>query len=341
MATFYGTAGDDVITPYTISSGVTSLPGGLTATTIYADVLYGYAGNDYLDGGLGDDILYGGDDIDSLYGDDGDDDLYGGSGDDLLEGQLGNDFLDGGTGADQMYGYIGDDTYVVDNVGDHIFEHAGEGYDIVQSRLLTYTLLSDFEELRLSSVARDGVGNDQGNLLVGNSAGNGLSGRGGNDVLQGIGGDDRLYGGDGADVLSGGSGNDVLHGNAGADRLNSGTGVDVLIGGTGSDRFEFANVALSTASERDVIRAGDGATAFQGVGVAGGDVIDLSGIDANTATSANDAFSFGGRLQLSDSNGSTLVRGNVDGDATWEFVLLIEDGAGIDASDYRAGDFIL
>lgn len=341
MASYFGTSQSDTITTFTLSAGVTTLPGGLTATTAFADEIWGYGGDDFIDGGGGNDVIYGGDGIDSLYGSDGNDTLYGQAGDDLLEGQLGNDYLDGGSGADQMYGYQGDDTYVVDNLGDHIFEHTGEGYDVVQSRLAAYTLLSDFEELRLGSGARDGTGNDLGNLLVGNSAANGLSGRGGADVLQGIGGDDRLYGGDGADVLSGGSGDDILHGNSGADRLNSGTGTDVLIGGTGADVFEFANFALSTASERDVIRAGDGATAFQGVGVAGGDVIDLSGIDANTATSVNDAFTFGGRLQLSDSNGSTLVRGNVDGDAAWEFVLLIEDGAGINAGDYRAGDFIL
>lgn len=341
MATFYGTEQSDSITPFGLSAGVTSLPSGLTATTIYADLIYGYGGGDTIDGGDGDDTVYGGAGFDALYGGDDDDVLYGGADDDLLEGQLGNDFLDGGIGADQMYGYIGDDVYYVDNVGDHIFEHVGEGYDVVYSRMAAYTLLSDFEELRLNVNALSGTGNDAGNALYGNEAGNGLSGRGGDDVINGIGGDDRLYGGDGLDTLNGGSGGDTLRGQAGADRLNGGSGLDVLIGGTSSDVFLFTTVASSTPAERDVIRAGDGAAAFQGVGVMGGDVIDLSGIDANAATAANDAFSFGGRLQLSDLGGSTLVRGNVDADATWEVALLIEDGAGIDASDYRAGDFIL
>ena len=58
----------------------------------------------------------------------------------------------------------------------------------------------------------------------------------------------------------------------------------------------------------------------------------------------NQAFVFGGtgigRVSLVNSGGNTLVRCNIDGDAAFEFELLIEDG-GVLASAYRAGDFIL
>lgn len=342
MARFIGSGFDDVITDYQLSGGVTTIPGGLTGTTDQADQIDGYGGNDFIIGAGGDDTIRGGDGIDSLYGDDGNDLLYGGTGEDLLEGGLGNDFLDGGTEADQMFGYIGDDTYVVDNIGDHIFEHQNEGYDVVITALATYTLLADFEELRMRPTAVDGIGNDAANVLLGNGSANGLSGRGGADRIDGVGGNDRLYGGAGDDTLNGGSGIDTLRGQSGADRLNGGTSGDVLIGGSNADVFLYTVVSQSTDAARDIIRAGDGAAAFEGVGVAGGDLIDLSGIDANEATSADNAFTFGGRLQLFDlSDGSTLVRGNVDADAAWEFGLVIEDGAGVDASDYRAGDFIL
>ena len=73
-------------------------------------------------------------------------------------------------------------------------------------------------------------------------------------------------------------------------------------------------------------------------------MIDLGGIDANTGVAGNQAFLFGGtgvgRVSLVNSGTTTLVRGNVDADATFEFVLAIEDG-GVLASAYKAGDFVL
>jgi Ca2+-binding RTX toxin-like protein len=126
--------------------------------------------------------------------------------------------------------------------------------------------------------------------------------------------------------------------------LVGGAGADVLIGGLGADRFDFDAVSESTATVRDAIRTGGGASAFEGAGVSGGDVIDLSGIDANTSVAGNQAFLFGGtgigHLSLVNSGTTTIVNGNVDADATFEFVLAIEDGSLL-AAAYKAGDFIL
>jgi hypothetical protein len=76
-------------------------------------------------------------------------------------------------------------------------------------------------------------------------------------------------------------------------------------------------------------------------------LIDLSGIDANTGMLGNQPFVFGGgttaghlSLVNSATTTSTLVRGNVDDDTAFEFVLTIEDG-GVLASAYKAVDFIL
>ena len=116
-----------------------------------------------------------------------------------------------------------------------------------------------------------------------------------------------------------------------------------LVGDVGDDVFDFDRVADSTGGARDVIRAGT-VPAFQGAGVAGGDVIDLSGIDADVTRDGDQAFAFGGsgvgRVSAVSAGANTLVRCNVDNDAAFEFELLIEDGAVL-ASAYKGIDFVL
>jgi Ca2+-binding RTX toxin-like protein len=181
---------------------------------------------------------------------------------------------------------------------------------------------------------------------VGSAVADSITGLASNDAVNGAGGNDTVLGGGGSDLLVGASGNDLLRGQAGADVLRGGAGADVLIGGGGNDRFDFDFAPESTPVFRDSIRAGDGASAFEGAGYAGGDRIDLSGIDANANVGGNQAFhlgggSFVGRLTLTNLGAHTLVQGNTDSDAAIEFSLLIEDGASANASLYRAADFIL
>jgi Ca2+-binding RTX toxin-like protein len=91
----------------------------ITGTSTYENYLYGYAGNDtingnkgsdYLSGGTGNDTLKGGAGNDELYGEDGNDILDGGAGDDYLSGGEGNDTLKGGAGNDDLWGGDGNDT---------------------------------------------------------------------------------------------------------------------------------------------------------------------------------------------------------------------------------------
>lgn len=139
-------------------------------------VIYGYGGNDYLQGGFfcgntiyggdGDDEIHGGSDINVLYGDAGNDyieaqgasaaTIYGGDGNDTLRGSLyrGGSYLDGGLGADDMYGGEHADTYVVDNVGDRItetyvpYDNEPNPIDTVRAGI-SYTLGNTLEALVL------------------------------------------------------------------------------------------------------------------------------------------------------------------------------------------------
>ena len=173
------------------------------------------------------------------------------------------------------------------------------------------------------------------------------SGGGGNDKINGTSKADDLAGGNGNDKLFGKGGNDTLRGENGNDMLRGDAGRDFLIGGKGADRFDFNSVSDSRggSSTRDVIKAGDGAVAMEGVGKSGGDRIDVSGIDADITKAGNQKFDFGGtgKGDLSVINvggGHSLVRANIDNDKAFEFQLLIEDG-GVKAHHYSAHDFIL
>lgn len=193
-----------------------------------------------------------------------------------LTGNSGNNRLDGGVGADTLLGGAGSDTYLVDNLGDRVFEttattssvNAG-GTDTVLSsvtfNLNAYAGVRFVEKLTLTGNANiNGTGNMLANVMTGNSGNNRLDGGAGNDTL---------LGGAGHDTLRGDVGNDILQGDAGR---------DILTGGLGNDRFVFRSVSESATgtSTADVI------TDF----LRGQDRIDLSTIDAFAGTSRNDAF---------------------------------------------------
>lgn len=117
-----------------------------------------------------------------------------------------------------------------------------------------------------------------------------------------------------------------------------------MIGGTGNDTFRFTSVNDSPWGRPDIIRAGDGAIAFEGAGSARGDMFDFRRIDANTSVADDQAFVFGstgrGGISVVDVGGNTMIRGNIDSDPEFEFAIIIEDGA-VPASAYTANDFML
>ena len=136
------------------------MPGGndWLEDTYSIQYLYGYGGNDVLNG-LG-----------------GNDKLDGGPDNDILDGGAGDDFLDGGTGRDTMWGGLNNDSYVVDDPGDFVFEDASAeagNADKVYTTLSSYDLSQwgnglNVENLQYVGTADFvGTGNELGNWVVG------------------------------------------------------------------------------------------------------------------------------------------------------------------------------
>jgi len=200
--------------------------------------------------------------------------LLGEGGNDRLLGSRYDDLLDGGTGADTMRGGRGNDSYVVDRVGDLVYEQAGEGYDVITSSV-GYKLGANVEGLRLVGVAAGATVVAQGNDLN-NSLNAVWVDKSASISLLGHGGDDTLLGSRFGDLLDGGAGSDTLTGGGGADRFHFG---DVLDAATNVDTI------LDFQAGSDVIELDDAVFAGLDLGAldAGAFVANASGV----ATSAD------------------------------------------------------
>jgi Ca2+-binding RTX toxin-like protein len=262
-----------------------------------------------------------------LVGGNGHDKLTGGTSNDSLNGGKGNDKLNGGAGSDIMLGGAGDDTYYVDTSSDKVYEttstssttNAG-GTDLVYSsvsfNLNAYTGVKFVENLTLTGSSNiNATGNSLANQITGNSKNN---------------------------KLDGGSGNDVLNGGAGSDFLTGGAGSDKLYGGSDTvrDVFDFNAITESkVGTARDKVY--DFVTKI--------DKIDLSGIDANTATAktGDQGFTFNNTTakansvwyKVVDVDGSSatkdiVIYGDVDGNTTADFEIGLVGVTSIAATDF-------
>ena len=314
---FYGGAGTDTVAYLDATSGVTaSLATGGTGGDATGDTYSGI------------ESLWGSNQGDSLTGDGGANYLKGAGGDDTLFGGAGADQLDGGTGADTMNGGLGNDFYYVDNVGDviqgEIGYASGGGIDTVRTFVNNYVAPDNIELVRITNITDtdnyNATGNDAPGTLVGNAGNNTLNGRGGNDQINGNNGDDVLIGGEGRDTL---------------------------VGGNGEDTFVYTSVSNSRAgsANRDVINGFSRGPGTQ-------DIIDLSGVDANSVGgTANDAFVFlgsaafdgfgsvsAGQLRMQSLGGpnAVLIEGDVNGDGVADMQIFVN------LTTYMTGtDFIL
>ena len=90
-----------------------------------------------------------------------------------------------------MSGAQGNDTYYVDNAGDHVVDVIGQGTDNVQAYVSYKLSGQELENLQLRSAASiNGTGNSIANVIGGNSGNNIINGLGGNDTLSGAQGQD-------------------------------------------------------------------------------------------------------------------------------------------------------
>lgn len=190
------------------------------------DAIFAEAGDDKVNGGAGNDYIDGGSGMDTLYGADGNDHIVGGLGGDYLQGDAGNDVLEGGLGNDTMVGGTGDDIFRVWDAGDVVTEYVGQGNDTVISRLTSYTLAANVENLQAdAAMANVPV------TFTGNALNNSISGSAGGDFLYGGAGNDQLDGKAGVDIMFGGTGNDTYRVESAGDRTieYAGEGTDSVI----------------------------------------------------------------------------------------------------------------
>ena len=279
------------------------------------DTLIGGAGYDLLDGGTGADTMTGNGGVDTFVVDDPGDLVIGtnpgyetvnasisyvlpanvealllagasalnGTGNALgnkLVGNSANNILDGKTGADLLIGGAGNDSYIVDNVGDVVTELANEGVDLVQSSV-SYVLAANLENLTLTgSSAINGTGNAGNNVLVGNAAVN---------TLIGNAGDDSINGGAGADVLKGGQGNDSYIVDSAGDVLTE-------LAGEGTDSVT-ASVTYTLAAN------------VENLSLVGAAAINATGNTLNNVLTGNSANNV-----LSGGTGADTMRGGLGND---------------------------
>jgi Ca2+-binding RTX toxin-like protein len=137
---------------------------------------------------------------------------------------------------------------------------------------------------------------------------------------------------DGSFRIISGAGEDALTGGAGADILYGALGADVLQGNGGADSYIYRFVTESTAAARDRINWG------------AGDKIDLSLVDANSSTGANEAFAFigagaftgvAGQLRVTNAAGNGLIEADVNGDGVADLTIFV------DGYVPMVGDFVL
>ena len=177
-------------------------------------------------------------------------------------------------------------------------------------------------------------GTDAANTITGTAGADTIYAKMGNDTVYGLEGSDTIYGGTGTDLLYGGAGADILYGNDGWDTLTGGAGADRLYGGAGGDKFQFAALSDSHAGDLDMIM--DFASSQ-------GDRILLSAIDANMATSGDQAFKFigtaafshvAGQLHYYQANGDTFIEGDVNGDGLGDFLIAIDATVALTSADF-------
>jgi Ca2+-binding RTX toxin-like protein len=212
-----------------------------------------------------------------------------------------------------MSGGLGDDTYIIDSVGDQVIEKTGEGTDLVKAGI-SFTLGAFVENLLLTgSGAINGTGNVLANTLTGNAGANSLYGLAGNDTLSGGAGNDALVGGQGMDMMTGGTGIDRFVFDDGDFSSKTSNGADTIVDFTPGDKIDLGLVdALSTATRYD--QPGDQSFVF----------INHNRFHIQAAR----------ELRYEVVGGNTYVYGSTNGDSAADFCIKLLGVHTLSASDF-------
>ncbi|MEA2999710.1 MAG: hypothetical protein QOK17_1543 [Sphingomonadales bacterium] len=348
-----------------------------------ADSLTGGAADDILDGGLGADTLTGGAGNDTYFVDDSGDRVVeqAGGGTDIVEtglaaytlaanvenlagmnsagqsltgnglandisGATGDDHIDGGAGDDRMGGGFGNDVYVVDSVGDQIFESADHGTDEIQTALASYTLAAaNVEKLTGTAITAQTLrGNAGDNILESAVAGSTfLLQDGGADTAYGATNKDVFYFGaafGAGDSVDGGFSDDevVLQGNYAGLTVagHSLEAVQTLTLLSAADN-RFGAAAPGASYSYDITRAADFTTRI-GLLIPmpsedGGLLVDATGLRAGESlnfdgSAVDPAANY---LDVRGGAGNDVLRGSAGGDS-------LDGGGGNDLIEGGAGN---
>ncbi|MBO9557897.1 MAG: M10 family metallopeptidase C-terminal domain-containing protein [Caulobacter sp.] len=276
----------------------------------------------------------------SMYGDDGtggssgrtSDSLTGGASDDVLVGGTTDSTLIGGDGADLMYGGSAHDTFKYTSVSNSNFSAYDSIIDFTpdQDKIDISAIdggkvtIARFDGTTFIYSAPDSGGNFQSVITVSGTTlkATDIIASGGATQAFTMVGDSNSH--NVADTLIAGAGNDILYGLDGNDTLIGAGGADFMIGGAGADTFVYNAPTDSSPFAQDLI--------FD-FSQAEGDKLSLTGIDANTSTGANDAFTVvssfsnvAGQLVIAapDASGYYHVSGDVNGDGVADFVIALK-----------------
>ncbi len=244
----------------------------------------------------------------------------------VVDGLAGNDTITTLGGKDVITGGAGNDT-ISAGAGDDLIRFAGtgEGFDSVDGGAGIDRIEAGAKGTKIGLTSVTGVELITSNgfasvSILGSSAANTLDFT--NVTLVGI------------TSINGGAGNDVISGSAAADVIIGAAGADTLQGNGGADRFDYNAITDSRTSARDKI------IDFE----IGTDKIDLVGIDASTAASGNQAFTFigetaftrqAGQLMIDVSDpAKTMVFGDINGDGIADFAIELAGGLHLSATDF-------
>jgi Ca2+-binding RTX toxin-like protein len=314
------------------------------------DQLHGNGASDTLDGGDGDDVLRGGAGDDAMNGGDGDDIFYVDStGDGVVESANG--------GTDTVHTTV---SYALTPNVENLIADSDAGLTLTGNALANTITGGGGNDRLIGAAGADTLnGNDGSDVLNGSAGADAMDGGAGNDKYHVDDAGDTLSDASGVDVvltrvdhalgadferlfansdaglaLTGNAAANVIAGRGGNDTITGGGGRDVMTGGAGGDTFVFQALSDSVV--------GGGRDLIKGF-AAGTDKIDLAAIDANSGLASDQAFSFigsgafshtAGELQAKALGANTLVSGDVDGNGTADFQILLSGTVTLQATDF-------